>query len=204
MRDHRIALMSDLPESRRTAARRGNRAPTVLWIVLAIVLLVILAVAWVGVRGVLAKGHLENAVADVQTLRTQLTGGDTASAGEDGRAPGGRSRGGPLVDRRPDLARFGARPVLRHQPSCRPADRRVVVDDVTQGAVSRLRASSASSARDSFAPKNGKVDLQPLVQAQAPVAKATATIDEPSRTRTHRHHEHAVPVTSAVNQLRNA
>ena len=50
--------MSDLPESRRTAVRRGNRARIVLWIVLAIVLLVIFAVAWVGVRGVLAKGHL--------------------------------------------------------------------------------------------------------------------------------------------------
>ncbi|QSB24183.1 hypothetical protein [Curtobacterium sp. 24E2] len=72
--------MSDLPESRRTAAHRGSRARIVLWIVLALVLLLILAVAWVGVRGALAKGHLERAVGDVDTLRSQLTGGDTAAA----------------------------------------------------------------------------------------------------------------------------
>jgi nitrate reductase NapE component len=72
--------MSDQPESRRTAARRGSRARIVLWVVLALVLLLILAVAWVGIRGALAKGHLERAVADVDTLRSQLTSGDTGGA----------------------------------------------------------------------------------------------------------------------------
>ena len=57
--------MSDLPESGRTAARRGSGARVVLWVVLALVLLLIFAVAWVGIRGVLAKGHLERAVGDV-------------------------------------------------------------------------------------------------------------------------------------------
>ena len=71
--------MSDAPESRRTAGHRGSRARIVLWVVLALVLLLILAVAWVGIRAYLAKGHLERAVGDVDTLRSQLTGGDPAA-----------------------------------------------------------------------------------------------------------------------------
>ncbi|WIB36520.1 hypothetical protein [Curtobacterium sp. MCJR17_043] len=67
--------MSDLPESRRTAARRGFRARIVLWIVLALVLLLIFAVAWVGARGLLAKRHLEQSVALVSSLRSEIAEG---------------------------------------------------------------------------------------------------------------------------------
>ncbi|MGW8429543.1 DUF4012 domain-containing protein [Curtobacterium citreum] len=196
--------MSDLPESRRTAVRRGNRARIVLWIVLAIVLLVILAVAWVGVRGVLAKGHLENAVADVQTLRTQLTGGDTASAEKtaahlEDEAGAARSlTGDPIWRASEHVPFFGTN--LR-------AVRQIagVVDDVSQGAVSPVAGVVGKIGTDSFAPKGGKVDLQPLVQAQAPVARATATIDKAVKDADAIDTMNTLsPVTSAVNQLRNA
>ncbi len=175
-----------------------------LWIVLALVLLVILAVAWVGVRGVLAKGHLENAVTDVQTLRTQLTGGDTASAEKtaahlEDEAGAARSLTGDSIWRASEhVPFFGTN--LR-------AVRQIagVVDDVSHGAVSPVAGVVGKLGTDSFAPKNGKVDLQPLVQAQAPVAKATATIDKAVKDADAIDTMNTLsPVTSAVNQLRNA
>lgn len=196
--------MSDLPESRRTAVRRGNRARIVLWIVLAIVLLVILAVAWVGVRGVLAKGHLENAVADVQTLRTQLTGGDSAGAEETAahvEDEAGAARlltGDPVWRASEHVPFFGTN--LR-------AVRQIagVVDDVSQGAVSPVASVVGKLGTDSFAPKDGKVDLQVLVRAQAPVAEASATIDKAMKDADAIDTANTLsPVTSAVNQLRNA
>lgn len=57
--------MSDLPESRRTALRRRNRARFVWWIVFATVLLVLLTAHWVVKRGALAKGCMDH---DVSTL----------------------------------------------------------------------------------------------------------------------------------------
>ncbi|WP_141399275.1 DUF4012 domain-containing protein [Curtobacterium sp. 'Ferrero'] len=196
--------MSDLPESRRTAVRRGNRARTVLWIVLAIVLLLILAVAWVGVRGVLAKGHLERAVADVSTLRTQVTGGDNAGAVKtaahlEDQAGAARSlTGDPVWGAAEHVPFFGTNLRAVRQVA-------VVVDDVARGAVKPVAGVVGKLGTDSFAPKDGKVDLEPLVQAQAPVARAAATIDQADRDADAIDTSATLsPVTKAVNQLRNA
>ncbi len=196
--------MSDLPESRRAAAPRGNRARTVLWIVLAVVLLLILAVVWVGVRGVLARGHLERAVADVSTLRTQLGDGDTSGAVrtashlEDEAGAARSLTGDPVWGAAQVVPFFG--PNLR-------AVREVafVVDDVASGAVKPVAGVVGALGSDSFAPKDGKVDLEPLVRAQAPVGKATITIQRAAKDADAIDiSETLSPVTSAVNELRNA
>ena len=196
--------MSDLPESRRTAARRGARPRIVLWVVLALVLLLILAVAWVGVRALLAKGHLERAVGDVDTLRSQLTDGDSAAAQKTAKrledeAGAARSlTGDPIWGAAQFTPFFGTNLRAVRQVS-------VVVDDVAQNAVSPVAGVVGKLGADSFAPKNGKIDLQPIEDAQPAVAKATATL-----AKGHRDAE-AIdtsgtlsPVTNAVGQLRNA
>ena len=78
-RNRRIAPCPTRP-SRDALQYPGVQGPARLWVVLALVLLLILAVAWVGIRGVLAKGDLERAVRDVDTLRSQLARGDSAAA----------------------------------------------------------------------------------------------------------------------------
>jgi nitrate reductase NapE component len=196
--------MSDAPESRRTAARRGSRARVVLWVVLALVLLLILAVAWVGIRGALAKGHLERAVGDVDTLRSQLTGGNTAAVKktaarlEDEAASARSLTGDPVWGAAQHLPFFGANLRAVREVS-------VIVDDVAQNAVTPVAGVVGEIGSDSLAPKNGKIDLQPIEDAQPSVAKATKTLASA--------HDDAEaidvsgtlsPVTTAVGQLRNA
>lgn len=200
----KIGAMSDLPESRRTAARRGSRARIVLWIVLALVLLLIFAVAWVGARGVLAKRHLEQSVALVGTLRTQLADADTSGAQKTAKqledhASSARSlTGDPIWGAARYAPFFGAN--LRAV-----RDVAVVVDDVATGAVEPVAGVIGDLNEEAFTPKDGRIDLQPLVDAQPAIARATKTLsraagaaDAIDTTAT------LSPVTSAVNQLRNA
>lgn len=175
-----------------------------LWIVLALVLLLIFAVVWVGARGLLAKRHLEQSVALVSTLRTQLTDVDTAAAQKtaeqlEDHASSARSlTGDPLWGAAQYTPFFGTN--LRAV-----RDVAVVVDDVATGAVRPVAGVVGDLNQDAFTPKDGRVNLQPLVDAQPAVARATKTLskaagaaDAIDTTST------LSPVTSAVNQLRNA
>lgn len=64
----------------RTRARRRKTVRTVVWWVVACLVVIIAAVAWVGVRGYLAKGDLEAAQASIGTLKQQAVAFDTAGA----------------------------------------------------------------------------------------------------------------------------
>jgi hypothetical protein len=196
--------MSDLPESRRTAARRGSGARVVLWIVLAIVLLLLLAVVWVGVRGVLAKQHLERSVGLVSTLKSQITAGDsdaakrTARELEDNAASARSLTSDPVWGAAQYTPFFGTNLRAVRQVA-------VVVDDVATGAVRPVADVIGDFNPGAFAPKNGRIDLQPLVNAQPEVARATKTLTQ-ADSAAERIDTSATlsPVTSAVNQLRNA
>ncbi len=81
----------------------------------------------------------------------------------------------------------------------------VVVDDVADGAVSPVAGVVGGLGVDSFAPKDGKVDLDPLVKAQPAVAQAAETLTKADRDAQAIDTSGTLsPVTSAVNQLRNA
>lgn len=175
-----------------------------LLVVLAVVLLLILAVVWVGARGVLAKGHLERAVTDVTTLRSQLGSGDTKAAQRTAahlkdEASAARSlTGDPVWSAAQHVPFFGANLRAVREVS-------VVVDDVATGAVSPVAGVIGGLGTDSFAPKGGKVDLEPLVRAQPAVARAATTLTKADRdARAIDTSGTLSPVTSAVNQLRNA
>lgn len=196
--------MSDLPESRRTAARRGSGARVVLWIVLSIVLLLLAAVVWVGVRGLLAKQHLERSVSLVETLKTQITAGDsdaakrTAQELEDNAGSARRLTGDPVWGAAQYTPFFGTN--LR-------AVRQVagVVDDVATGAVRPVAGIIRDLNTEAFAPKNGRIDLQPLVDAQPAVARATKTLTRADVAAQQIDTRSTLsPVTAAVNRLRNA
>jgi nitrate reductase NapE component len=196
--------MSDLPESRRTAVRRGSRARVVLWIVLALVLLLIFAVAWVGARGLLAKRHLEQSVALVSTIRSEITDGDTAAAQKtakqlDDHASSARSlTGDPIWGAAQYAPFFGTNLRAVREVA-------VVVDDVASGAVRPVAGVVGDLNQEAFTPKNGRIDLQPLVDAQPAVARATKTLSSATTAADRIDTSGTLsPVTSAVNQLRNA
>ncbi|PYY31839.1 DUF4012 domain-containing protein [Curtobacterium sp. MCBD17_030] len=196
--------MSDLPESRRTAVRRGTRARIALWIVLVLVLLLIFAVAWLGARGFLAKRHLEQSVALVSTLRSEITNGNTSAVEQtverlEDHASAARSlTSDPIWGLAQHTPFFGSNLRAVREVA-------VVVDDVAAGAVRPVSEVLGKLNGDAFVPENGRIDLQPLVDAQPAVARVTKTLvkaggeaDAIDTSAT------LSPVTSAVNQLRNA
>lgn len=196
--------MSDLPESRRTAARRGFRARIVLWIVLALVLLLIFAVAWVGARGMLAKRHLEQSVALVSSLRSEIAEGDAAAA---------QRTAEQLVDHASSARRLTADPIwsaAQQTPffgSNLRAVREIatVVDDVATRTVQPVAGIVGDIGGDAFTPKDGRIDLQRLIDVQPLIGEATKSLQVAS-TRADAIDTGSTlsPVTSAVNRLRNA
>ncbi|PZE65393.1 hypothetical protein DEI83_09920 [Curtobacterium sp. MCBD17_021] len=204
MSNRRMSAMSDLPESRRTAAGRGSRARIVLWIVLALVLLLIVAVAWVGVRGLLAKQHLEQSVALVSTLRSQITDGDTSAAQrtakqlEDHASSARSLTSDPIWSAAQITPFFGSNLRAVREVA-------VVVDEVATGAVRPVTEVIGDLNQDALTPKGGRIELQPLVDAQPSVARATKTLAKASgEAKAIDTSATLSPVTSAVNQLRNA
>lgn len=199
-----IAPVLDGSGSRRTTTGRGSRGRIALWTVLAIALLLILAVAWVGVRGVMAKNDLEESVQLVDTLRSQLVSGDSSAA---------QKTAGQLQDHAASARSLTGDPVwgaFQYVPFVGSNFRAVrgvavVVDDVASGAVKPVAGIIDDVNVKAFTPKGGRVDLAPLVRAQPAVARATTTLAEADRdAKAIDTSDTLSPVTSAVDQLRNA
>jgi len=172
-----MTLMSDLPESRRSAASsRRSRPRPVLWTLVTLVVLLILAVAWVAVRGVLAKNDLEQSVQLVGTLKSQLTSGDVDAA---------KKTATELRDHADSARSLTLDPVWRASEFTPlvGSNLRVVrqissiVGGVADDAVMPVAKVLGDVDTDAFKPSNGKIDLQPLVRAQPSVARATKALD---------------------------
>lgn len=194
--------MSDVPESRRATSLRRPRPRWVLWGVLLLVLLVIAAVAWVAVRGVLAKQDLEASVRHVDTLKAQLAKGDTVGAQrtaaelEESAADARSKTSDPVWAVFEHTPFVGANLTAVRQVS-------VIVDDVASGAARPVAGVLGDVNVDAFKPEGGKIDLKPLVTAQPAVAEATTTLVEASRAADRIDTAGTVStVTDAVDQLR--
>ncbi|MFZ7086706.1 DUF4012 domain-containing protein [Curtobacterium sp. RRHDQ10] len=168
--------MSDLTESRRARRRRaGSRRGPVFWTVLALVLLLVGAVLWIGVRGALAARDLRQSVALVTTARSEIAADDTGAA---------TATVAQLRDRASSAKRLTGDPVWRAAevlPLAGPNLRAVrqvasIVSDVSDNAVQPAVGVLDDVDVSQFKPKDGKVDLQPLVEAQGPVQRATTTL----------------------------
>jgi len=174
----------------------------VLWIVLALILLLLLAVAWVGARGIMAKSALQESVAHVDALKTQLASGDTSDAERtaselEQSASRARSLTGDPV--------WGAAEYLPFVGTNLRAVRQVsaIVDDVASDAVQPVAGVVGDVDVDAFKPTNGRIDLAPLVRAQPAVAKATTTLATATRRADRIDTTDAVSaVSDAVDQLR--
>jgi len=167
--------MTDTRVQWRAKRDRKRRARTILRIVLAVLFVVILAALWVGIRGILAKNALDEAVPAATALAAQIVGGDRegASASFD-----------TLSTNASEAAALTSDPVWRaaeyipylgvNLTAVREAAG--IVDVISRKAVAPLVEITASVGIDEFAPVNGAVQLQPLIDAQPDIANAAQTL----------------------------
>jgi hypothetical protein len=196
--------MSDDPESRRAARLWGSRPRWFLWGVLFLVLLVIASIAWVAIRGMLAKQDLEEAVAHVSTLRSQLEQGDSEAAQRTATKLESSAADARSKTSDPVWAAFEHAPLVGGNLRA-VRQIAVVVDDVASDAVRPVAGVLGDVDVDAFKPEAGKVNLQPLVAAQPAVAKATATLRAATRSAGEIDTSNTVSaVSDAVNKLRSS
>lgn len=173
--------MPDIPSSRRAGrlqrAEGASLRRIVLWVVLAIILILIALLAWVGVRALIAKRDLTQAVSLVGTLKSEITGTDTSQAVQTAKT---------LQQKADDARSLTDDPVWRVAEitplvgSDLRAVRQIaaVIDTVSTGAVTPLASQLAGISTATFKPVNGKLNLKPLVAASPAVAKATGALHQ--------------------------
>ena len=173
--------MSDIPSSRR--AGRPHRAEgasprrIVLWVVLVIILILVAAVGWVGIRALIAKRDLTQAVMLVGTLKSEIIATNTSQAVQTAKT---------LQQKADDARSLTSDPVWRAAEitpligSDLRAVRQIasVVDSVSSDAVTPLASRVGGMGTATFKPVNGKLNLQPLVAAAPVVAKATEALQQ--------------------------
>ncbi|MFF1571182.1 DUF4012 domain-containing protein [Leifsonia sp. NPDC058292] len=169
-----------------TAPRRSRRAASAprkrlasrwwFWLIVAIVVVAVFVVAWVGIRGLLAKQQLERAMPLVTTLKTQVLAQDAAGA---------KATLAKIEPKVADARSLTSDPVWRAAeiiPGLGANLRvtRVVAqqtDAVVDGAITPLVEVSGSLSLEALKPKNGAIDVAPLAKLTAPVDKASASVD---------------------------
>ncbi|WP_144757211.1 DUF4012 domain-containing protein [Curtobacterium pusillum] len=162
----------------------------------------IAAVAWVAIRGAIAKQDLESSIAHVDSLRAQLSKGDTAAA---------QRTAVKLELSAADARAKTSDPVwavFEHTPFVGGNLRAVrqvsaIVDDIASDAVRPVAGVLGDVDVAAFRPEDGKIDLQPLVAAQPAVAQATTALGKATRAADRIDTGDTVSaVTDAVDQLR--
>ncbi|MCY7404244.1 MAG: DUF4012 domain-containing protein [Cryobacterium sp.] len=144
-------------------------------VVLGVLVVLIAATAWVGIRGLQARDALQTAVPLAGTIKEQIVAGDTAAAATTAveladYAETARARTSDPVWRTFELVPFLG-------PNLQAVrELAAVVDDVAKNAVTPLTALAGNLNLNDFKPVDGKIALQPLIDAQPPVAAADAAL----------------------------
>lgn len=166
-----------MPASHSAAPRRRASGWAIIrWSLLGLALTLLLLVAWVGVRGLMAKSDLEASLSIAGTLRQQLISNDIAGARVSAKA----------LQQHADSARdLTSDPVWRSAevvPMAGPnltAVRQVssVLSEVSDRAVVPLADVAGKVALSQLKPVGGAVDLQPLVAAQPELASSASALE---------------------------
>ncbi|KQX04999.1 hypothetical protein ASC59_12215 [Leifsonia sp. Root1293] len=155
-----------------TATRRRGR---LAWLIVGVVLVAVVgAVIWVGVRGWLAKGELESAAAAAEKLQAQIVSGDTVAAGESADRLVAHTHEAAGLTGDPVWALAEVVPVVGPNLSAV----RVVsaqLDAASSEAILPLTKLAQSVFAESFRPVDGRIDLEPLIAAR-PAAHSARTV----------------------------
>lgn len=139
--------------------------------------LVVGAGAWVGVRGYLAKGELESALPLASQLKSQVTSGD---------ALGAEASASKLASHASEAASLTSDPIWRAAEVIPWAGQNLTVmrelsstvDSVSRFGIAPLTSLAGSIGLSDFKPVDGRVDLEPLLDAQPVLAKSAASVDD--------------------------
>jgi hypothetical protein len=148
---------------------------TIVWVGTLVTLVFAATVAWVGVRGMQAKGELESAIPLASKIQDQVVSGDGAAAVATAKQLKEHSSSAAGLTSDPVWRAFEVLPMLG--PNL-VAVRQLaaVVDDVAQNAVVPLASVADGINLSDFKPIDGAIDLQPLVKAQPQFAAAEAAL----------------------------
>ncbi|WP_159433881.1 DUF4012 domain-containing protein [Cryobacterium flavum] len=157
---------------KRTRSRTRTRTRTVVGLaVLGLLMVVVAATAWVGIRVLQAKDALEAAVPLASTIKDQVIAGDSDAAGRTAAELADYAQTASSRTSDPVWRTFELLPFLG--PNLQVVrELAAVVDDVAQNAVTPLAELAGSFDLTDLKPVDGSIALQPLLDAQAPVAKA--------------------------------
>ena len=169
----------EAPESRRsqrTSSKRSRRRRVVRWALVSLGAVLLATIAWVGVRGLLAKNELEAAVPLAQQVQQQVIDGEANAAVVtfeqlDAHAQAAESLTSDVVWRAyelvpivgPNLA------VVRELAS--------VVAQVSDEGIRPLTELAGKIDPSSLKPVNNTVDLEPLIEVQPTVHAAAVALD---------------------------
>jgi hypothetical protein len=140
------------------------------------VLIIVGSLAWVGIRAYLAKGELESAIPLATQVRSQIGEAD---------GPGALASGQELTVHANRAVALTSDPVWRIVEFVPALGKNLRVmrelteatDDVAQRAILPLTAMAGSLSLDSFKPVAGRIDVQPMLDAQLDVSTAANAID---------------------------
>jgi hypothetical protein len=194
-------------QGRRRAGRKtkpktlSRRRRIVLWSMAGLATVIVFCVGWVGVRGVMAKGELEEVVPLAGQLKQSALNNDTAAVSRTAselhqHALKARDLTGDPIWRLAEVL-----PVIGTNLT---AARELAssVNDLSNNAVGPLTRLVSSVALSDFKPVNGAIDLEPLLESQSAVTQAAAALaqadDNVSRIDTR---QTIGPVTAAVERL---
>lgn len=166
-----------LPANRRSARRRPLRRRRLRWATAALGLILVAVLAWIAIRGALAKQEIEAAVPLARSAQQQVLEGD---------AEGATTTAQRLA------AHAATAAALTSDPAWRAAEllpwvggnletmRAIAasVDRVAEGAVTPLARAAADLDLAAFAPSNGRVDLAPVLALRDPVQDAARAMQQ--------------------------
>ncbi|GAA1962115.1 hypothetical protein GCM10009717_31150 [Agromyces allii] len=138
-----------------------------------------LAAAWIGIRGFLAVNELQAAVPLAKAAQKQIVAGDAAAAQRAADELAGHAASAASLTGDPIWRGAEVLPLVG--PNLEVV--RVVsasVDRIARDAVVPLAASAGAVDLAAFAPSGGAVDLQPMIDLQAPVHEARVAFDTAS------------------------
>lgn len=160
-------------ESSRSRRQRAKRRRIIGWSVAGFTVLLIAAVAWVGIRALLAKNELEAAVPLANSVVSAIGDGDT---------DGARATADQLAEHTASAASLTGDPVWRAFEILPfigddlHAVREIAgsVDSLATDALDPLLDLVQDFGLEQFTPKDGSIPVQPLIDAQPTVAQAAA------------------------------
>ena len=178
-------------------SERSNRRRVIAWAVVALVIIIVGLVAWIGIRGLLAKGELEAAVPLAGQVQDQLVAGDSGAAlatsiALEKHASSAASLTSDPVWRVAELIPFAGPnlTVVRELAG--------VVDQISGDAVGPLVSAAGGITISNFKPVDGTVQLQPLLDAAPQISVAAKAFTEAA------YRASTIDASSALPQLQDA